>query len=376
MPCARPARPKRYSPRFPSLAQRESTPRGPHRTSLAQISAFEYHLADGLVIRERKLKVLVTGAAGFIGSHLVEALLCRGDEVTALDNFDPYYDPARKRANVAAFQRLPRLTFYQADIRDQALMRQYAVRHRPDVVVHLAAMPGVRYSIGRAPLYADVNVRGTVNLLEAAREAGVPHFVFASTSSVYGATDAIPFDENDPCNRPLAPYPATKKAGEVIGHAYCHIHALSFTALRFFSVYGPRGRPDMMPFTVMDRIATGQEIQLFDAGRMKRDWTYIDDIIAGVVAAIDRPMGYEAINLGRGEPVLMSSFVKIIESLVGKEAILSAPPAPPSEPKITCANTSKARRLLDHDPEVAIEDGLARMWDWYQHQIRPATGAG
>jgi UDP-glucuronate 4-epimerase len=315
------------------------------------------------------LKVLVTGAAGFIGSHLVQTLLNRGDEVIGLDNFNNYYDPARKRANFASFQDHARLTFYEADIRDADRIQQIVADHCPDVVAHMAAMASVRYSIGRAPLYTDVNLRGTVNLLEAVRGGAVPHFVFASTSSVYGKTDRIPFEESDPCNRPLAPYPATKKAGEVMGYTYHNLHRLNFTALRFFSVYGPRGRPDMMPFMVMHRIVNGREIQLFDAGQMKRDWTYVDDIIAGVVAAIDRPLGYEIINLGRGEPVLMADFVDIVEELVGKRAILATPAAPPSEPKINFADVSKARRLLGYDPKTSVTDGLARMWDWYRREI-------
>jgi UDP-glucuronate 4-epimerase len=315
------------------------------------------------------LKILVSGAAGFIGSHLAETLLHRGDQVIGLDNFNDYYDPAQKRANIASFQGDPRLTFYEADIRDADRMQQIVAEDRPDVIAHIAAMASVRYSIGRAPLYADVNLRGTVNLLEAARWTGLPHFVFASTSSVYGKTDQIPFDESDPCNQPLAPYPATKKAGEVMGYTYHNLYQLNFTALRFFSVYGPRGRPDMMPFMVTHRIVNDQEIQLFDAGQMKRDWTYIDDIVAGIVAAIDRPLGYEIINLGRGEPVLMANFVGIIEELIGKPAVLSTPPAPPSEPKINFADVSKARELLDYDPKTVVADGLACMWDWYQREI-------
>lgn len=315
------------------------------------------------------MKVLVTGAAGFIGSHLAETLLGRGDQVIALDNFNDYYNPARKRANVAPFRDHARLTFYEADIRDAGKMQHIIAGHCPDVIAHIAAMANVRYSIGRAPLYTDVNLRGTVNLLEGAREAGVPHFVFASTSSIYGKTDRIPFEESDPCNHPLAPYPATKKACEVMGYTYQNLHALNFTALRFFSVYGPRGRPDMMPFMVTHRIVNGQEIQLFDAGQMKRDWTYVDDIIAGLVAAIDRPLGYEIINLGRGEPVLMAHFVEIVEELVGKTAILSTPPAPSSEPKINFADISKARQLLDYDPKTAVVDGLAHMWGWYRREI-------
>ncbi|PWH20505.1 MAG: epimerase [Ardenticatenia bacterium] len=320
------------------------------------------------------MKVLVTGAAGFIGSHLVEALLRRGDEVIGLDNFNDYYDPRRKQANLNAVRNHPRFAFYHADIRDAAHMERIVAHHRPDVIAHLAAMAGVRYSIGRAGLYTDVNIRGTVNLLEAARVNGVSHFVFASTSSVYGKTEQIPFVESDPCNHPLAPYPASKKAGEIIGHTYWQLHGLHFTALRFFSVYGPRGRPDMMPFSVMHAAVNGTPIRLFDGGRMRRDWTYVEDIIHGVVAALERPLGYAVINLGRGNPVWMSDFVQIIAQLVGREVLVEETPAPPSEPKINYADITKAKQLLGYEPRTTVVDGLTEMWRWYQREIMASTG--
>jgi UDP-glucuronate 4-epimerase len=315
------------------------------------------------------VRVLITGAAGFIGSHLVDALLRRGDAVVGLDNFNDYYDPDRKRANIRHLHNHARFTLHEADIRDADRMTAIVADHRPDVIAHLAAMAGVRYSIGRAALYTDVNIRGTVNLLDAARVHRIPHFVFASTSSVYGATEQIPFVESDPCNAPLAPYPASKKAAEVMGHAYWQLDGISFTAVRFFSVYGPRGRPDMMPFTVMHRIVTGQPIDLFDGGRMRRDWTYVDDIVAGVVAAIDKPYGYTVINLGRGEPVWMSDFVEIIEQLVDRAAIIHSVDAPASEPKVNFADIAKAQRLLGYAPRVSVADGLAEMWRWYRQAI-------
>lgn len=312
------------------------------------------------------MRVLITGVAGFIGSHLAEALLARGDTVVGVDNFNDFYDPARKRANVAPLTVSPRFTLHEADVRDEAEMARICAAGSFDAVAHLAAMANVRYSIERAPLYTDVNVRGTVNLLEAARRAGVPHFVFASTSSVYGRTEQLPFREDDPLGRPLAPYPATKIAGEVMGHAYHSLFDLSFTALRFFSVYGPRGRPDMMPFIVTDSIVHGRQFKLFDGGEMYRDWTYIADIVAGVVAAIDRPLGYEVINLGRGEPVRMADFVELVQELVGKPAHMTTPPAPPSEPPITYADISKARRLLGYDPQTPVAEGMRRFWEWYR----------
>ena len=312
------------------------------------------------------MKILITGAAGFIGSHLCERLIDRGDTLIALDNFNDYYNPGRKRENICQLRNHPHCILREGDIRDEVAINRIFAEHRPEAVVHLAAYGAVRYSIGRAKLYTDVNIRGSINLLEAAREIGATNFVFASTSSVYGNTKHLPFVETDPCNQPLASYPASKRAVELMGYTYHHLHGLNFTALRFFNVYGPRGRPDMMPFIVTDRIVNQREIVLFDGGQMKRDWTYIDDIVSGIISALDKPMDYEIINLGRGEPVLMTDFVEIIEGLVDRKAILSTPPAPPSEPKITCADIDKARCLLDYNPQTSLAAGLCKFWEWYQ----------
>jgi len=308
------------------------------------------------------MKVLVTGCAGLIGSHLCEALLARGDEIVGIDNFNDYYPPEFKRRNVESFRDRVR----EADIRDAEAMHDLVATFQPDVIAHLAAMANVRYAIGRAPLYHAVNVTGSLNLLEAARLNGCDRFVFASTSSAYGLTPRLPLVEDDPSNTPLSAYPASKKAIELYGHTYHNLHGMHFTALRFFSVYGPRARPDMMPYMVTDAIVRGRTIQLFDAGNMKRDWTYVDDIVSGVVGAIDRPVGYAVINLGRGEPVLMSDFVTIVEELVGKKAKLDTPPAPPSEPPETFADIAKARALLGYDPKTSVRAGLGKLWDWYR----------
>jgi UDP-glucuronate 4-epimerase len=318
------------------------------------------------------MKVLVTGGAGFIGSHTVDALIGRGDEVFVVDSFSDYYDPKRKHANISHLAEHSQFHLFAADVRDADAMAGIFDQGL-DAVIHLAAMANVRYSIGRAPLYYDVNVRGTLNLLELAIQHQISNFVFASTSSVYGRTEQLPFVETDPCNRPLAPYPASKKTCEILGYTYHNLHRLNFTAVRFFSVYGPRGRPDMMPYMVTDRIVRGEEIILYDAGRMQRDWTFVEDIVVGVLAALDRPLGYEIINLGRGEPVWMDEFVQLVEELVGKRAVLSTPPAPPSEPPVTFANIDKASRLLDYKPATPVAEGMWRMWQWYQSE---ALGRG
>jgi UDP-glucuronate 4-epimerase len=311
------------------------------------------------------MRAIVTGAAGFIGSHVADALLARGDSVVAIDNFNDYYSPAIKRANIALIAAYPRAEVHEADIRDAQMMSRICLQAGADVLVHLAAMAGVRYSIKNAPLYAEVNVGGTANLLEAARISGIRHIVFASTSSVYGRSSELPFRESACVQQPLAPYPATKIAGEVMGHAFHNLFDMSFTALRFFSVYGPRGRPDMMPFHVTECLVQGRQFELYNAGNMRRDWTYISDIVAGVVAAVDRPMGYRIINLGRGEPVLMSDFVSVIEQLTGVKAQMATPPAPPSEPPTTLADISLARQLLGYDPKMSVRDGMAAFWQWY-----------
>ncbi len=315
------------------------------------------------------MKVLVTGGAGFIGSHVSERLLARGDAVVALDNFNDYYSPARKRANAAILAAYPNAHVVEADIRDAGAIDALFAVEKFDRVVHIAAMANVRYSLKQPALYGDVNLTGTQNLLEAARRHNLPHFVFASTSSVYGRTDKIPFVETDSTDRPLAPYPATKKAGEVLAHAYHTAYGLKCRVLRFFNVYGPRGRPDMTPYSFTERISRGEPIVLFDEGRPQRDWTYIDDTVAGVIAALDADFEYEIFNLGRGQPVVMSEFVRMVESLTGHQAIIEPAALPDTEPLVTYSDTSKAARLLDYHPRVSLADGLSRFWEWYQENV-------
>jgi UDP-glucuronate 4-epimerase len=313
-------------------------------------------------------RILVTGAAGFIGSHCAEALLHRGESVVALDNLNDYYDPARKRRNLeevrTAAKSSGQFEFIQGDVRDRELVRKL-VGTGFDAIVHLAAMAGVRASVDEPWLYYDVNLTGTLNLLDAARESGKPNIAFAATSSAYGATEAIPFVETDPCDRPLAPYPASKRSAELLGFSYHHLHGLDFTALRFFTVYGPRGRPDMMAYKVFEAMRVGQQVPLYNGGNMHRDWTFVSDIVAGVVAASERRLGYEIINLGRGEPVLLADFVHSLERLAGKKALLVPAPMMDADVAYTYADISKARRLLGYNPKVSVTEGVQRFYDWY-----------
>jgi UDP-glucuronate 4-epimerase len=318
-------------------------------------------------------KILLTGAAGFIGSNTATALLERGDVVVGVDNLNDYYDPARKRANLDEVRRQApeseRLLFHEADIRDESKMESLFAEHRFDAVIHLAAMAGVRASIEDPRLYFDVNLGGTLNLLDAAQRHGQPPFVFASTSSVYGRTKVIPFIETDRADRPLAPYPASKRAAELLGYSYFHLYGQPFTALRFFTVYGPRGRPDMMAYLVLDNIFHGKKVPLYNNGQMHRDWTYIDDIVAGILAAADRPLGYEIINLGRGEPTLLADFVKLIEELAGKPSHLADKPMPPADMEYTYASIERAEKLLGYAPKTTVQEGVEQFWQWYRATV-------
>ena len=328
--------------------------------------------------------ILVTGAAGFIGSHAVEAFVKRGDQVIGLDNLNDYYDPARKEKNLREVTEHARagkwpgtFQFLKGDIRDRELIAHLFSDHRFDGVVHLAAMAGVRVSIDDPGLYYDVNVMGTLALLDGCvgrigsqdKRGSSPTFVFASTSSVYGNTKTIPFVPEDSCDKPLAPYAASKRASELLGYTYHHLYGLDCTVFRFFTVYGPRGRPDMMAYKVLDNIFTGCEVPLYNNGNMHRDWTYVEDIVSGLVAAVDRPMGYEILNLGRGEPVLLVDFLKGIEQLAGRSAHLVPAPMLDADIAYTFADISKTRKLLGYDPQTSVPEGVAKFWAWYQSDI-------
>ncbi len=316
------------------------------------------------------MRVLVTGVAGFVGSSVAEALLHRGDAVVGIDDFNDYYSPERKRSNVQPLLEHEHFRLVEGDFVEETSVQEAFLDESFDAMAHLGAMANVRYSVKYPELFTRVNLVGTSKLLEACRNHQVPHVVFASTSSVYGQREDVPFRETDNTDAPLAPYPATKKAGELLGHAYHNMFGLSFSALRFFNVYGPKGRPDMMPYIVTERVLAGETIQLFDGGEMFRDWTFIDDIVSGVISAIDTPQGFAVMNLGRGEPAAMTEFMEIMQNLVGKEAVIENVPAPASEPKQTFADISKARDLLSYSPQTSLKDGLSSFWNWYRENIQ------
>jgi len=327
--------------------------------------------------------ILVTGAAGFIGSHAVERLVKRGDHVIGLDNLNDYYDPSRKKANLrevterALANHWPgTFKFLKGDIRDRQVIADLFSDHQIDAIIHLAAMAGVRVSIDEPGLYYDVNVLGTLTLLDAAvgrigpkNPKKMPTFIFASTSSVYGNTQTVPFVPEDACDRPLAPYAASKRASELLGYTYHHLYGLDCTVFRFFTVYGPRGRPDMMAYKVLDNIFTGCDVPLYNNGNMYRDWTYVEDIVSGLVSAIDHPLGYEILNLGRGEPVHLVDFIKGIERLAGHSAKLTSAPMLDADIAYTFADISKTRELLQYDPQTSVPEGVAQFWKWYQTAV-------
>jgi UDP-glucuronate 4-epimerase len=316
------------------------------------------------------LKILITGGAGFIGSHVSEVLLARDDQVVCVDNFNDYYDPARKHRNVAAFLGHPAYQLVKADIRAPAegLADLFAAQ-KFDKVLHIAAMAGVRYSIEHPDLYAAVNVSGTINMLELACRHGVRNFVFASSSSVYGARSQAPFREEDAAEQPISPYAATKRAAELLTFTYHHLYGLPCTSLRFFTVYGPAGRPDMAPYLFTRWIFEGSELKMFGDGTSRRDYTYVDDIVAGVVAALDADLPFEIINLGNSRTVALNEFVAVVEQCVGRKArILRYEPQAGDVP-LTSADISRAQRLLGFQPKVGIEEGMARFVDWYRREV-------
>ena len=310
--------------------------------------------------------ILVTGGAGFIGSHLVERLIARGDRVICVDSFDPFYSPQVKRENIERILPHQRFELVECDVRDRDGLERAFRSHDIERVVHLAARAGVRPSIEQPALYQDINVGGTINLLELSRVYSVSGFILGSSSSVYGTSDVFPFSEaKSPC-RPVSPYGASKLAAELYCHAYHHLYAMPLTCLRFFTVYGPRQRPDMAIHRFTALIERGEEIALYGDGSSKRDYTYVDDIVDGIAAAIDRPLDFEAINLGGAEAVELGQLVSLIEAGLGMKARVRRVEAQPGDVPATCADISRAKSLLDFAPSVRLEDGIARFIDWYR----------
>jgi len=307
---------------------------------------------------------LVTGAAGFIGSRLSKALVARGDRVVGLDNLNDYYPIVHKRRHLADLLPESKFTFVEGDLRDAEALRTLVATHKPDGIAHMAAMAAVRYSVEHPLVYGTINVQGSMNLLDAARHSGRPRMVMASTGSLYGSDTPVPFKETATADRPLAPYPASKRAMELMAHSFHHLWKLPITIVRFFNVYGPHGRPDMMPWQWSRMILAGETLKLYNAGHLKRDWTYIDDIVAGMIAAFEKGLDWEVLNLGCSNPVENLDFVKTLENLLGKQAKIVDAPTPESEPLITYADISKAQKLIGYDPKVNVEEGLRRFIEW------------
>ena len=311
-------------------------------------------------------KVLVTGAAGFIGSHLAEALLARGDTVVGLDEFNDYYDPAIKRKNITEAMKNPQYKMVEADICDEAALRAVFENERPEVVVHLAARAGVRPSLQDPNLYHRVNVIGGQHILDACRDYKPSHLVFASSSSVYGGSTAVPFTETDPVMRPISPYAATKRMNELQGHVYSHIYGVNVTMLRFFTVYGPRQRPDMAIRMFVRNLIEGRPIPMFGDGSTRRDYTYIEDIIDGVVRCVDRPFPYEIFNLGESHTTSLAELIELIAKHVGKPAVIDRRALQPGDVEITYADVSHARELLGYAPRFSMDEGIERFVAWYR----------
>src|SRR2546423_14901580 len=312
--------------------------------------------------------ILVTGGAGFIGSHLVYRLLAEKEwRVVAVDDFNDFYDPSVKRANVSGHLENSAYRLVEVDIRDRAGLISLFDEMSFDVIVHLAARAGVRPSLKEPQLYAETNINGTLNLLELARHKNITQFVFGSSSSVYGINAKVPFSEDDPIRQPISPYAATKGAGELLCHTYSHLYGLRCICLRFFTVYGPRQRPDLAIHKFAKLISQGKPIPVFGDGTTRRDYTYIDDIIDGVVAAIDYgKSNYEVINLGESRTVELRELISLLEKQLDTHAIIDPQPPQPGDVPQTYADISKARALLGYDPHTQIEDGIHRFIEWFR----------
>ncbi len=311
------------------------------------------------------MNILVTGGAGFIGSHLVEQLLTEGHRVICLDNFDDFYDPGQKRQNLSKALLQENFRLVISDLREMEKLKEIFAAERIDQVVHLAARAGVRPSIRDPLLYAEVNVRGTLNLLETCRQFGVKKIIFASSSSVYGNNPKTPFAEEDRVDNPISPYAATKKAGELICYTYHHLYDFDIACLRYFTVYGPRQRPEMAIHYFTRLIYEEKKVPIFGDGHSRRDYTYIDDALQATMAAIKRSHGYEIYNIGESRTVSLLELVCILEERLGKKAQVEFWPPQPGDVAITFADIRKAQKMLDYSPQMSIEEGLDRFVRWF-----------
>ncbi|MDO9436888.1 NAD-dependent epimerase [Hydrogenophaga sp.] len=320
------------------------------------------------------MHILLTGAAGFIGAHTAQRLLARGDTVLGIDNLNDYYDVALKRARLAPLLQQPGFVFEQVDVSDRAAMAQLFATHRFDAVVHLAAQAGVRYSITNPMAYLDSNLAGFGHILEGCRAQKLKHLVYASSSSVYGGNTKMPFEEKDAVDRPVSLYAATKKANELMAHTYSHLYQLPTTGLRFFTVYGPWGRPDMAYFSFTRAVLEGRPIQVFNHGQMKRDFTYIDDIVEGVLRVLDKPATpesagaapYRVFNIGNNDPVPLMDFIGCIEQALGKEAVKEFLPMQDGDVPATYASTDALHHWVGFAPSTPLKDGIERFVRWYR----------
>ena len=324
-------------------------------------------------MKSSQLRILLTGGAGFIGSHLAETLLQRGHQLSIVDNLDDFYSLDRKRANLDEIRRKGDFEFAEVDICHFQALRETMRRSRPDVIIHLAARAGVRPSIEQPLLYERVNVAGTANLLEAAREFGVRRFIFGSSSSVYGATAKVPFREDDTGLHPISPYAATKLAGELFCYTYAHLYSMTAICLRFFTVYGPRQRPDLAIHKFTALIEAGKPIPVFGDGSMGRDYTYVDDTVAGILASLEYepPSGaapFDIFNIGNSHPVKLGELIECLESSTGRQAIREQKPLQPGDVPLTWANLDKSCRLLGYRPQIPLREGLKRFVAWYRER--------
>ena len=310
------------------------------------------------------MHVLITGGAGFIGSQTAEALLKRGDSVSVIDAFNFGYDPQRKEHNIHLLSEYEQFRLYRGDIRDRSLLQKMFSDKRPDVVVHLAARAGVRPSLMEPDSYSDINITGTLRIMETMREFDCDRLVFASSSSVYGSRNKGPFRETDNVDTPASPYAATKRAGELFCANYHYLYKMNCTCLRFFTVYGPRQRPEMAIHLFADKIRKGEPITMFGDGSSIRDYTFVDDIVRGVIAAIDTPLGFEIINLGNCSPIRLDDLIQKIASAVGKDPIIKHLPDQPGDVPMTFAAVNKAQELLGYAPDTPLDVGLKEFVNW------------